>query len=62
MYPTILIDQDLIAEAHRLAREKRRQREAAAAAAAQAAGVSRASMFFGRVQRALRGRWWIVSR
>ena len=32
MYPTIVIDQELIAEAHRIARERRRAREAAAAA------------------------------
>jgi hypothetical protein len=58
MYPTILIDRDIIVEAHRLAREIVRRREAEAAAAAGAASRSRTSRVFQAVQNALAPRSW----
>lgn len=62
MYPTILIDQELIAEAHRLAREKRRMREAAAAAQARAARSRKMVVLRELVQRAVAVRWLGVAR
>jgi hypothetical protein len=54
MYPTIVIDRDLIAEAHRIARERRRTREAAAAAQARAARPDRLELFRAILQGARR--------
>lgn len=57
MYPTIVIDRDMIVEAHRLAREILRSREAAALAAG-AVRPSRAAQVLRVVQSALSARRW----
>ena len=57
MYPTIVIDPEMIAEAHRLAREIVRSREAAAAAAS-IARPSRTAHVLRVVQSALMARPW----
>ena len=57
MYPTIVIDRDMIVEAHRLAREIVRNREAAAVAAS-AVRPSKAAHVLRVVQSALSTRRW----
>ena len=60
MYPTILIDRDMIVEAHRLAREIVRRREVEAAAA-NAVAKSKTSRVFEAVQSALATRRWTLA-
>ena len=60
MYPTILIDRDMIVEAHRLAREIVRRREAEAAAVS-AASKSKTSRVMQAVQSAFAPRRWTLA-